>query len=571
MFSSKFMTHASCTGLLAASLLCCMPVQAAWIQVCPTTIAAATGPEAQILRPDGASLQAVVSDMPAAQPCEQMKLDIPARDIRALRPITPSMAADLGVLFSLSGKVEGEHFLISEITPGKTTGQQMPASHPFPLSRNLLASLRGTRFGAENRVDVFAKEGQLIVQCRAGQLPAGVVLDSTSYLPRARVELQIRGSGKGSFNIITANAAQAASGSGAPLGFFEAQPRGQTQAYKLEEASTRADWRHWTIACPAESARLKLESLQLVSQPRALPPRAAWVWQASEWQARPEAVFELAKKYGVSTLYITIALAAGSVGNPEQLTAFVKRAGKAGLAVWAVDGDPNMVRPSERAATLERARAYARFNNAVPPDARLQGVQFDVEPYLLPGHDLAAQGWEQHYQELVKALHASLGESKAGMALEMVVPFWWADKQSLLDTLAPWISSLAVMDYRTDPEEIYRFAVPFLDWSERHGKAVRIALEAGSIAPETRYRYEKATVGELWQIQLGQQPFLLLLKQPRKNPHGVAFHLTNTFEINGSATTFQGDSAKLLRQLGELETVFSAWPGFAGMALHEIR
>ena len=565
------MVYALRAGLLAASLLSCMPVQAAWLQVCPSAIEGAAGPEAQILQPDGTTLQALVSDQPGGHRCEQMKLDVSARDILALRPITRLLAADLGIFFSLSGKAHGERFLISEITPGNPTGLEMPASLPLPLNHNLLASLRVTGFGAENRVDVSVKNGQLLVQCQPGQRPAGVVLGSTSYLPRARSLLQIRGSGKGDFKIMTSSAAQAASGSGSPVGFFQAEPQGNLQGYELEKPSTRADWRHWTLACPAESARLQLDSLQLVPQHRALPPRSAWVWQAGDWQSRPNAVFALAKKYGLGTVFITVPLTASSVGDPELLTAFVKRAKSAGLSVWAVDGDPNMVRLNERVATLERARAYARFNNAAPPGARLQGVQFDVEPYLLPGHELAAEDWDQRYKELVKALRASFSESKAELALEMVVPFWWADKQTLLDTIAPWVDSLTVMDYRTDPKDIYRFAVPFLDWGDRHGKAVRIALEAGFIAPETRYRYEKAAIGELWQIQLGRQDFLVLLKQPQINPHGAAFRLSNTFEISASATTFHGDSARLLRQLPILETMFSAWPGFAGMALHEIR
>ncbi|MDB5868773.1 MAG: hypothetical protein JWP96_1105 [Polaromonas sp.] len=562
------MNHAVRTGLLAVSLLCGMPAGAAWLQLCPAG-GDASGPVAHIVQPDGAALQAFVTDAPAAPPCEQIKLDISAGDITALRPITPSIAAALAVPFTLSGKAQGEHFLISEITPGKPAAPELPVAQPLPLGRNLLDSLRARRFGVENRVDVSLKNGQLQMQCHPGQHPAGVVLDADAYRPRARSRLQLQGSGSGAFKIITANAAQAASGSGSPVGLFQAQLEASTQAYALEPASS--GWRHWTLACPAEPARLQLDSLRLMPQPSALPPRAAWVWQADEWQNRPQAVFELAQQYGIGTLYIAIPLGAGAVLDPKQLAAFIQHAGKAGLRVWAVDGDPNMVRLKEHAATLERARAYTRFNQSAPPDGRLQGVQFDIEPYLLPGYELATPAWDERYTELVKALHASVSEARAGMALEMVVPFWWAGKQNLLDILAPWVSSLAVMDYRTDPDEIYRFAVPFLDWGDRHGKAVRIALEAGPVEAETRYRYEKAAAGELWQVQLGQQPFLVMLKLPRRNPHGAAFKLSGSFQNTGSATTFHGDNAMLLRQLPALETMFVAWPGFAGMALHEVR
>jgi len=565
------MKNAFLAALLGASMLFSMPAKGAWLQACPGANADASGPVAQILKPDGSSLQAFVNEKPAAPPCEQTKLDVSAHSIRALQPITPAMAAHLGPALTLSAKAEGEQLVISEITPAQPATSQPSAALPLPLGHNLLTSLQVTPFGAENRVEVSAKDDQLRMQCHPGQQPAGVILGADFYMARARSRLQLRGSGSGDFKVITANAAQAASGSGLVLGLFQAQAVESTQSYDIEPVTSRAGWRHWTLACPMQSARLQLDNLQLMPLAGALPPRALWVWQASQWQSQAEAVFKLAQRYSVSTLYITIPQNAGSVLKPRQLMAFIQHAAKAGLSVWAVDGDPNMVQPKERAATLERARAYARFNEAAPANAGLQGVQFDVEPYLLPGYDLAAQSWEEHYIQLVKALHSSLDEGTAPMALEMVVPFWWAHKQDLLDKLVPWVNSLAVMDYRTDPKEIYRFAVPFLDWGEQHRKAVRIALEAGPIALETRYRYEKAPAGELWLVQLGQQPFLLVLKHLQHNTQGAAFKLSSTFETKPSATTFNGDSASLLRQLPELEAVFSAWAGFAGLALHEIR
>ena len=60
------------------------------------------------------------------------------------------------------------------------------------------------------------------------------------------------------------------------------------------------------------------------------------------------------------------------------------------------------------------------------------------------------------------------------------------------------------------------------------------------------------------------------LDQPLKNLGAATFRLVNTNILDGSATTFRGDIPALLRQLPLLEQTFSAWPGFTGMALHEI-
>lgn len=561
------------TGSLVAGLSLCMQAQAAWLQICPASNTAEPGrPQAQITRHENTALLASITDTPASAGCQQLELVVPASDVVGLLPITARLSAELVPWLSLSGKTQGSRFLFGEVTSGKPAPTHALAPQPFPLRTNLLGSLNATPFGAEKRTRVTLANGQLSLQCTPGRQPAGLVLSANAYLPRARTRLQISGSGSGRFEIVTVNAEQAAIESGSRLGYFEAQGLARTQTYDLSTRPVWQDWRHWTLACPADSAQLQLNRLELLPQTVTTPARAAWVWQAGEWQHQPDSVLRLAKKYALRTLYITIPVVAGAVQNPERLAAFIRRAGAANIGVWAVDGDPNMVQLQERPATLERARAYARFNRTMPLGARLKGVQFDVEPYLLTGYELATDAWEQRYVELVKALHGGDPDIAQGtLALEMVVPFWWAGKPGLLDAMAPWVTGLVVMDYRTDASDIYRFAVPFLDWGERHGKAVRIALEAGPIAPETRYRYEQAPEGELWQVQLGEHHFLLMLRSARPNPLGTAFRRVSSYEISGSATTFHGDTARLLRQLPELETVFSAWPGFGGMALHELR
>jgi hypothetical protein len=131
------------------------------------------------------------------------------------------------------------------------------------------------------------------------------------------------------------------------------------------------------------------------------------------------------------------------------------------------------------------------------------------------------------------------------------------------------------MDYRTDPQQIAGFAVPFLDWGARHGKQVRIALEAGPIAPETQRRYVRAAAGEtadLLRVEIDGRQVLALLREPISVIGADAFRLESTREIDGRATTFHKDKQSLLRLLPALEADFGAWDGaFGGMALHELR
>jgi len=175
---------------------------------------------------------------------------------------------------------------------------------------------------------------------------------------------------------------------------------------------------------------------------------------------------------------------------------------------------------------------------------------------------------DRRFLELAAALRQAAGSTP----LEFVVPFWWSDKPGLLGSLARHADGLAVMDYRTDPDQIVRFAAPFLDWGVEHGKRVRIALEAGPIGAEVQRRYQRVAPGargDLLLVELEGRQMLVLLRAPVAHAH--AFIQTGSRAIDGSATTFHRDKAALLRLLPQLEKVFGAWTSFNGIALHELR
>jgi hypothetical protein len=105
---------------------------------------------------------------------------------------------------------------------------------------------------------------------------------------------------------------------------------------------------------------------------------------------------------------------------------------------------------------------------------------------------------------------------------------------------------------------------------------VRIALEAGAIAPEIQRRYVRAAGGEagdLLRLQARGSQVLVLLREPvGAAADADVFRLQSSREVDGSATTFHRDKQALLRLLPTLEADFGAWDGaFGGIALHELR
>ncbi|MCS0581599.1 hypothetical protein NX784_08340 [Massilia pinisoli] len=531
-----------------------IPAHAAWLHQCP----AAT---------DGAPPRYVVDGREHAPGCTSVAL-APGADVEAVYPLAPGETPDDVIV--LNGNVTDGHFAVSEHElPSATRGPARP--DPMPLHANLLQWMDARTFGVEERVQAHLENATLRVTCRPGRRPAGAILTGPWFLTRASTVLAATYEAQGSaFTWQAADAAHQASGDALDMGTLTAGAK--AARLTLPASLDRAGWRQFVLLCPASEASVDVTALAL--EPAAAPkaaPRATWVWRPGDWIDGGPALLDWAAGQGIRELFVTVPLTDGAaVRDPGQLAAFVRAAGARGIVIDSVDGDPHMVLPGEVATAVRRARAYAAYNAAQPAEARLRGAQFDVEPYLLPETVLAPARRDTAYVDMARALKAAAGD---GLRLEFVVPFWWGGNPALLDALAPYADSLAVMDYRTDRAQVVDFAIPFLDWASVHDRQVRIALEAGPIEPEVQRRYVKATggPGDLQAIDVGGRQVLVLLRKPVAGADARLYRLDGTRTVDGSATTFHRDKPALLRQLPGLEQEFGLWDGFGGIAIHELR
>jgi hypothetical protein len=571
--------------LLLPALLLAMsaPAHAAWLHLCPRDDAPAQQPYADTVGADGTPLRWLAGDQAEDPGCRSLALP-PGAHIETLFPLAPHEEIERSIL--LHGRMREGRFAVSEhLLPSSAPGTPRPG--PMPLRANLLERMQARAFGVEERVKLSLENGRLSVECGAGTRPAGVLFSGPWFLPRARLRLAASYSGGAGFALQIADHAAAAKETALGLGTLPAHAAAAVSTFALPAAIEPAGWRHFVLQCPAQAASLPLDSLSLEPDPApdARPAaRSAWVWKAADWLERGPALLDWAAAHGVRELFVTVPFKDDKVREPARLAAFIRAAGKRGIRVLSVDGDPHMVLPDRQPALARMVRAYASYNASVEPAARLAGLQFDVEPYLLPEYSSGAGriDWDARYLAMARTLREAAGS----LRLELVVPFWWDGKTALLDGLAPLVDALAVMDYRTDRGQVTEFAIPFLDWASRHGRQVRIALEAGEIAPETQRRYVRADAKEaanLLRVKIGNQQVLALLREPvAGTPVGgtsvagtadaQGFRLQSTREIDGSATTFHKDKPALLRLLPVLENDFGAWgDAFGGMALHELR
>jgi hypothetical protein len=296
--------------------------------------------------------------------------------------------------------------------------------------------------------------------------------------------------------------------------------------------------------------------------------RAMWAWRRELWQSNAATLFADAAAWEVRLIYIAVHSGPdGLVAEADRLRAFLAEAADRGLEVWAVDGDPRAVVAAERAAIERRAAAIAAFNAG--SRVRIAGIQYDIEPYIIPGYALDEARWNEAYVATIEQLRKA-----ADLPIELAVPFWWLNARTgavrVMDRVAPWIDSVAVMDYRTDAAAIERLARPWLDWGEQRNRRVRIALEAGPLPNEPRRHFRPAPTGSVWAVDVGDTRALVMLRTPRPNPAGAAFGQVATSMSDASTVTFAGRVDRLRALLPALERRLAASASFAGIALHEV-
>jgi hypothetical protein len=561
--------------LLFVLSLSTTPALAASLQLCPGPLVVSPGAiTAQTTARDGTILHAIVTEEPGKQQanCSVLPLPTAVMGVQALHFLPPDASPGKTILLRGIEADKGKSFSVSEHTLVSDQPAPRPQA-PMPFGASLLGAMQARTHGNTARVGADIKDGRLYLTCRAGAKPAGVTLLGPWFLPRARAVMQAAFAGEGRFALQVASGASGKSGQSFDLGTLSGEQRVQTTRFDLPEKLDRANWRALSLACPQGAATLRLDALTLqgaAEADAAAAPRATWTWSPNEWRERGAALLDWAVQQKIGAVFITVPLKDGSVDDAAQLGAFVRQAGSRGIAVSAMEGAPDMVLPASQDAAIARLRAYAAYNASAAEGARLKGVQYHIEPYLVPAHVLPQAQRDRRYLELAARLRQAAGP----LALDFVVPHWWADKKALLDGLAKHADILTVKSPRTDPAQIYRLAVPFLDWGVEHGKTVRVALDAGPIGAGVQRRYERrppGARGDLLVFTLGGQKILLLQQVPAAHDKAQAYALAASQEIDAADASFHSDKGALMRLLPQLERTFGAWESFGGMALHDLR
>jgi hypothetical protein len=233
-----------------------------------------------------------------------------------------------------------------------------------------------------------------------------------------------------------------------------------------------------------------------------------WVWKTRallESAKAADRLFAFCSRNGLKEIYLSVDFAGSSAGDPGQIENpaaygdFLSAAHQRGLRVAALAGAPRWAAGSRHSQALAALRAIGRYNSEMTPDARFDGIHFDVEPYLLLGFSVPAYRERilEDYLQMVAECAAAARQSHVDFTCD--IPWWFypvtsdARKQFTVmfdgknktvgEHVTDLLNSVTIMDYRNEADGaggIVRFGIPALAYAAQVHKQVRIGLETSA-------------------------------------------------------------------------------------------
>ncbi|MFG1905795.1 Ig-like domain-containing protein [Kribbella sp. NPDC048928] len=284
--------------------------------------------------------------------------------------------------------------------------------------------------------------------------------------------------------------------------------------------------------------------------------RAMWLWEQNSYPA----VFDRTARdqlgrfmddtttYGsdpIRTLYVGVAAYEGRdmlKDSRGQVAAFVRWARGRGYHVQAVIAG-GTVPPYLGALPQYQDRAVAEFtkvldyNLAVPADAQFDGVNVDIEPYLLPQWKAAGTTLPAHWLDLLEKFMQLRDASGEQLLVGPAIPFWFDSSDCC--TAITWHGRTAPLSDHVQDLTDY---VSLMDYTD---------TATGIIARADHEVAYAATIGKPGSVVIGIE----------------------TKDLSGtgdpeSVTFYEEGRAYLESELDKVYAAEATAPGFAGIAMH---
>ncbi|WP_233354809.1 hypothetical protein [Paenibacillus sp. JZ16] len=209
--------------------------------------------------------------------------------------------------------------------------------------------------------------------------------------------------------------------------------------------------------------------------------KATWLWDASLIRSETEEIVAFSGREGITTIFLQIQQEV----TDEEYRHFVAAAHQQGISVHALNGQPDWAYEEGRRKGMELLAWLEAYNRTAAPEEKFEGVQLDVEPYVL-------RRWGREQAQVVEEWSANMEvwvqeAKRQGLTFSAAVPFWLdsipGPRSGDADSFSRWMientDAIAVMAYRDSGEQMYELSKEELEQADELGKSVWIGMELG--------------------------------------------------------------------------------------------
>ncbi|MBB6021765.1 hypothetical protein HNR77_002860 [Paenibacillus sp. JGP012] len=215
--------------------------------------------------------------------------------------------------------------------------------------------------------------------------------------------------------------------------------------------------------------------------------RAAWVWQAQSVKNAGDELLANAAKHKINRLYVNVDMNI----SKEVYQTFIAKAGREGIAIEALGGDPSWGVEGREGPMLRLASWVHDYNQAVEPGERFDALHLDVKPYVLPA-------WKEDAKPLVQSWISNMkrvleqAKQDGGIAVHVDLPFWLdsytvkgsrtvedADNEALSHWFIQNVDQVTLLAYRDNAQGsngIIRLIEQEMEWADASGTFVTVGV-----------------------------------------------------------------------------------------------
>ncbi|MBI5299158.1 MAG: hypothetical protein HY877_02520 [Deltaproteobacteria bacterium] len=320
---------------------------------------------------------------------------------------------------------------------------------------------------------------------------------------------------------------------------------------------------------------------------------AMWLWETKKLYGNAveqNTLVNFCKDHGIRHLFIQIPYEASKSGETWQIQwdfapmkQLVSLLHQEGIDVHALDGDPHYALTENHGRVLALIRSVIEYNKSAGPKARIIGVRYDNEPYLLPNFGgLQKSAILRQYVNLLGK--AKLVTAEGQLEFGVDIPFWFDARnefyepvaslggRSVIEPIIDTVDNIGIMDYRTvayGADGVIAHDGDELAYASKKGKKVFVGLETVWLPDETLYEFQKQPGGKLAVSieDLGGGKIRLNLNADKKE--SATLFQTRSVEVPSSKITFFGKTkSDLANVMDGAKRELSGYSGFFGFAIH---